>query len=52
MVKQAAVLIGLFERPGGELEVLLTTRAKTMRRQPSQTVGLSLCSSYETEMIA
>lgn len=32
------MLLALFERPGGELEVLLTTRAKTMRRQPSQTV--------------
>lgn len=36
-VKQAAVLVGLFERPNRDLEVLLTTRAKTMRRHPSQT---------------
>ena len=38
-VKQAAVLVALFQRKGGDLEV--TTRAKHLRRHPSQTVRLS-----------
>ncbi|ODO07898.1 hypothetical protein I350_03479 [Cryptococcus amylolentus CBS 6273] len=36
IMKQAAVLVALFEKDG-ELHVLLTTRAKTLRRHPSQT---------------
>lgn len=36
-VKQAAVLVALFQRKGGDLEVILTTRAKHLRRHPSQT---------------
>ena len=40
-VKQAAVLVALFQRKGGDLEVILTTRAKHLRRHPSQTVRLS-----------
>jgi coenzyme A diphosphatase NUDT7 len=32
IVKQAAVLVALYEQPGeGKLRVLLTTRAKTLR---------------------
>ncbi|WVW78330.1 hypothetical protein I302_100284 [Kwoniella bestiolae CBS 10118] len=38
LVKQAAVLVALFQKEGDDkLHVLLTTRAKTMRRHPSQT---------------
>ncbi|KAL7419386.1 hypothetical protein Q5752_006224 [Cryptotrichosporon argae] len=38
IVKRAAVLVCLFQRPGeARLRVLLTTRAKTLRRHPSQT---------------
>ncbi|WRT64673.1 uncharacterized protein IL334_001607 [Kwoniella shivajii] len=38
IVKQAAVLVALFQKDGDDqLHVLLTTRAKTMRRHPSQT---------------
>jgi hypothetical protein len=37
-VKQAAVLVALYQREGGEMEVILTTRAKHLRRHPSQTV--------------
>ncbi|KAK8847504.1 hypothetical protein IAR55_005362 [Kwoniella newhampshirensis] len=38
MLKQAAVLVVLFRKEGDdELHVLLTTRAKTLRRHPSQT---------------
>nr|XP_018265343.1 uncharacterized protein I303_01708 [Kwoniella dejecticola CBS 10117]OBR87501.1 hypothetical protein I303_01708 [Kwoniella dejecticola CBS 10117] len=38
LVKQAAVLVALFQKDGDDkLHVLLTTRAKTMRRHPSQT---------------
>ncbi|WVR04712.1 hypothetical protein IAU60_001723 [Kwoniella sp. DSM 27419] len=38
LVRQAAVLVALFQKEGDDrLHVLLTTRAKTMRRHPSQT---------------
>ncbi|ORY30327.1 NUDIX hydrolase domain-like protein [Naematelia encephala] len=38
LVKQAAVLVPLFQKPGDDkLSVLLTTRAKTLRRHPNQT---------------
>nr|XP_019008376.1 uncharacterized protein I206_06935 [Kwoniella pini CBS 10737]OCF47157.1 hypothetical protein I206_06935 [Kwoniella pini CBS 10737] len=38
LVKQAAVLVALYQKAGDDkLHVLLTTRAKTMRRHPSQT---------------
>lgn len=37
-VKQAAVLVALYQRAGGEMEVILSTRAKHLRRHPSQTV--------------
>jgi hypothetical protein len=33
------VLVALFQREGGEMEVILTTRAKHLRRHPSQTVS-------------
>jgi coenzyme A diphosphatase NUDT7 len=34
LVKQAAVLVALFEKPGDDqLSVLLTTRAKTLRQE-------------------
>ncbi|OCF44860.1 hypothetical protein I317_01349 [Kwoniella heveanensis CBS 569] len=37
-VRQAAVLVALFQKEGDDkLHVLLTTRAKTLRRHPSQT---------------
>ncbi|KAI0085266.1 NUDIX hydrolase domain-like protein [Irpex rosettiformis] len=35
--RQAAVLVLLYEKPEGELRVLLTTRAKTLRTHPGQT---------------
>jgi hypothetical protein len=39
LVRQAAVLVALFQRPGEDgLRVLLTTRASHMRRNPGQTV--------------
>ncbi|WVF69691.1 hypothetical protein IAT40_004470 [Kwoniella sp. CBS 6097] len=38
IVRQAAVLVALFQKEGDDkLHVLLTTRAKTLRRHPSQT---------------
>nr|XP_031858238.1 uncharacterized protein CI109_006381 [Kwoniella shandongensis]KAA5525310.1 hypothetical protein CI109_006381 [Kwoniella shandongensis] len=38
LLKQAAVLVALFQKEGDDkLHVLLTTRAKTLRRHPSQT---------------
>ncbi|RXK40981.1 hypothetical protein M231_01829 [Tremella mesenterica] len=37
-IRQAAVLVAVFVKPGREdLSVLLTTRAKTLRRNPNQT---------------